>query len=180
MEEEDPYREQRRIGLGMQLMAWIVIIALLTWYFQGVFERQRNPNQNVHTSITDAGIREVVLERNRQGHYVTSGEINGHPVVFLIDTGATGVAIPGELASRLGVRRGRPYNTVTANGVARSYAARLNSVSVGDIKLYNIDAAITPGMQMEEVLLGMSFLQHIEFTQRNNTLTLRQYPLGAG
>ncbi|MEL7046519.1 MAG: TIGR02281 family clan AA aspartic protease [Pseudomonadota bacterium] len=172
----DPQQEQRRFGTGMQVLAWISVLALLTLYFGDVLERQRNPNRNVATAMGDGGAREVELRRNRLGHYVSSGTINGEPVVFLLDTGATGVAIPSALAERLSLPRGRPFITNTANGRARSYQTRLGEVAIGDIRLSNVDASITPGLAMNEVLLGMSFLKHIEFTQRGNTLTLRQYP----
>jgi aspartyl protease family protein len=175
---EDPVREQRRMGLGMQVMAWLVVIVLLTYYFSGVIERQHNPNTSVATRIDDSGVREVVLERNRQGHYIANGRINGEEVTFLLDTGATGVAIPATVARDLDIPRGRAFTTRTANGNTTSYATRLERVSLGDIELYNVEASITPGLQMNEVLLGMSFLRHIEFTQRGSTLTLRQYPGG--
>lgn len=164
------------MGFGMQVMAWIALLALLTLHFGDVLERQRNPNRSVSTAIGDDGIREVVLRRNRMGHYVTTGAINGEPVVFLLDTGATGVAIPAHIAERLDLPRGRSFITNTANGQSRSYQTRLREVGIGDIRLGNVDAAIAPGLQMGEVLLGMSFLKYIEFTQRGNTLTLRQYP----
>lgn len=176
---DDPIREQKRLGLGMQVMAWLVVLALLTYYFTGVIEQRHNPNTSVATGITQDGVREVELERNRQGHYVASGEINGKPVVFLLDTGATGIAIPADIAAELGIPRGRPFTTRTANGNTTSYATRLASVSIGNIELTNVEAGITPGLQMREILLGMSFLRHIEFTQRGSTLTLRQYPQGA-
>jgi aspartyl protease family protein len=175
----DPEREQRRFGTGMQVLAWISLLALLTLYFGNVLERQRNPNQSVATAVDGDGVREVQLQRNRMGHYVTSGTINGEPVVFLLDTGATGVAIPETVAQRLDLPRGRAFMTNTANGSARSYQTRIGEVAIGDIRLNNVDAAITPGLAMNEVLLGMSFLKYIEFTQRGNTLTLRQYPRGA-
>ena len=175
----DPEREQRRFGTGMQILTWISLLALLTFYFGDVLERQRNPNRAVATAIDGSGIREVQLQRNRMGHYVASGTINGEPVVFLLDTGATGVAIPEAVAQRLDLPRGRAFLTNTANGSARSYQTRIGEVAIGDIRLNNVDAAITPGLAMNEVLLGMSFLKYIEFTQRGNTLTLRQYPRGA-
>ena len=162
----------------MQVLAWVSLLALLTLYFGDVLDRQRNPNRDVATAVGDGGVREVRLKRNRMGHYVTSGTINGEPVVFLLDTGATGVAIPERLARRLALPRGRAFLTSTANGTTRSYQTRLQEVAIGDIRLDNVDAAITPGLQMDEVLLGMSFLKYIEFTQRGNTLTLRQYPTG--
>jgi aspartyl protease family protein len=110
------------------------------------------------------------------GHYVSTGTINGKEVVFLLDTGATGVAIPAPLAEQLALTRGRAVMTNTANGATRSYITSLQEVSIGDIRLQGVEATITPGLQMREVLLGMSFLKYIEFTQRGSTLTLRQYP----
>ena len=172
----DPNREQRRFGTGMQVLAWVSLLALLMLYFGDVLERQRNPNRSIATAVDERGVREVRLERNRMGHYVTSGTINGEPVVFLLDTGATGVAIPEAVARRLALPRGRAFMTNTANGSARSYQTRIGEVAIGDIRLNNVDASITPGLTMNEVLLGMSFLKYIEFTQRGNTLTLRQYP----
>jgi len=160
----------------MQVLAWLAVMALLTLYFGDVLERQRNPNRDVSTAVSGEGVREVKLRRNRMGHYVTSGTINGEEVVFLLDTGATGVAVPAAVAEQLSLPRGRAIATRTANGSARSYLTRLNEVAIGDIRLSNVEATIAPGLQMREVLLGMSFLKYIEFTQRGNTLTLRQYP----
>lgn len=172
----DPLKQQKRMGTGMAILAWIAILALLSLYFGDVLERQANPNRSVQSQVIDGGVREVVLKRNRAGHYVTNGFINGQEVVFLLDTGATGVAIPAALAERLSLPRGRRVMTSTANGNAYAYQTRLASVAVGDIELAGVEAAISPGLNMGEVLLGMSFLKHIEFSQRGNTLTLRQYP----
>ena len=172
--QEHEIKEQKRIGMAMQALAWLVLIVLGVFFFGDLLDKQHNPNQSLQTRYGD-GIKEVVLQRNKYGHYVTSGEINGQPVTFLLDTGATGVAIPGAVASRLGLRRGQAFVTRTANGTTTSYAARLGHVSVGGIALQDVQAGITPGLQTDEVLLGMSFLKHIEFTQRGDTLVLRQY-----
>lgn len=172
--QEHEIREQKRIGMAMQALAWLVLIVLGVFFFGDVLDRQYNPNQSLQTSYGD-GAKEVVLQRNKYGHYVTSGEINGQPVTFMLDTGATGVAIPAKVARQLGLRRGQAFATQTANGMSTSYAARLEHVSVGGITLEDVQAGITPGLQTEQVLLGMSFLKHIEFTQRGDTLILRQY-----
>jgi aspartyl protease family protein len=166
--------EQRRMGLTMHILAWAVLIGLGVMFFGDVLERQYNPNRSLVTR-EEADRREVVLQRNRLGHYVASGRINGHPVTFLLDTGATGVAIPTQVAQRLALRRGQPIATRTANGVATSYATSLDTVSVGDIELAGVGATIAPGLSGDEVLLGMTFLKQIEFTQRGDTLILRQY-----
>jgi len=163
------------MGTVMTILAWVVFMGLLGFYFKDVLEKQQNPNQALNTRYTEEGIREVTLLRNKFGHYVTSGQINGRAVIFMLDTGATGVAIPERIAKRLGLRRGRAFAVNTANGTATSYATRLDSVSVGEISIRNVEAGIVPGLEGEEILLGMSFLRHIEFTQRGNTLVLKQY-----
>ena len=113
------------MGLGMMVMAWVVLLGLGALFFGDVLERQFNPNQSLETRVGAEGAREVVLQRNRFGHYVTSGTINGQPVTFMLDTGATGVAVPLDVAQRLRLQRGRPYPTQTANGVVTSYATTL-------------------------------------------------------
>ncbi len=174
MNRRDEIREQKKMGTAMQALAWIVLLGLGVAWFGDVLEEQRNPNQSLQTQVREGGIREVVLKRNKFGHYVTSGKINGKPVTFMLDTGATGVAIGQATATALGLERGRAFPTRTANGVSTSYAVNLDRVSVGGIELNDVAAGISPGLGTEEVLLGMSFLKHIEFTQRGDTLILRQ------
>ena len=175
MNSQDPISEQKRMGMGMMIMAWVVLLGLGIVFFGDVLEKQFNPNQRLDTQYSEEGIREVVLQRNRLGHYVTSGTINGRPVTFMLDTGATGVAIPEAIARKLEIPRGRPYRTQTANGVSTSYAAMLDSVAVGEIELHVVPAVIAAGLAMDQLLLGMTFLKHIEFTQRGDTLILKQY-----
>ncbi|WP_116368128.1 retropepsin-like aspartic protease family protein [Parahaliea mediterranea] len=172
-------RQQKRMGLVMQALAWIVLMALLGAWFSGLLERQQNPNRPVNSQVIEGGVREVILKRNRQGHYVTSGRINGEAVVFMLDTGATGIAIPESVAEQLRLQPGQRLTTQTANGLATAFATRVDRVSVGDIALEDMPAAIVPGLGSGQVLLGMSFLKHLEFTQRGDTLTLRQYPPGS-
>ena len=174
MSKQDHIQEQKRMGTAMQALAWLVLLALGVFFFSDYLDKQYNPNQSLQTRYTDDGIREVVLQRNKFGHYVTDGQINGRPVTFMLDTGATGVAISEAMASYLGLERGRAFPTQTANGMSTSYAVTLDQVNVGAIELSDVPAGITPGLQTEEILLGMSFLKHIEFTQRGDTLTLRQ------
>lgn len=171
----NPEREQKRLGTGMFLLAWIAFMVLLGALFNDMLQEQRNPNQTLTTTIS-GGVREVVLKRNRFGHYVTSGKINGSDVVFMLDTGATTIAIPGKVAADLDLTVGQRFRTQTANGAAEAFATTLDSVSVGDIRLDGVAAAVSPGLNTREVLLGMSFLQEIEFTQRGDTLILRQFP----
>jgi aspartyl protease family protein len=171
---QDPQQYSHKIGKGMIWLAWIGILGLLTLVFSDYLERQYNPNREAVSRITETGAREVVLERNRDGHYIATGQINGEPVVFLLDTGATLVSVPEALATRLGLERGAGFAAATANGTVTVYGTRLDSVSLGDIEVRDVRASINPGMRGNEVLLGMSFMKDLELVQRNGTLTLRQ------
>jgi aspartyl protease family protein len=162
--------------MGMIAAAWLVLLLLLAVLFGDRLQELRNPNQQVQSTVLTGGVREVTLRRNRAGHYVATGLINGKPVEFLLDTGATTVSVPEGLARHLGLSRGPPMRAATANGVITTYATRLGSVTLGDIEVGNVGADINPHMGGNAVLLGMSFLKNLEFTQRGNTLTLRQYP----
>ena len=128
----------------------------------------------MRAGLSADGVREVVLRQNRAGHYVASGGINGQPVTFLLDTGATSVSIPASVAGRLGLKRGAAMRAHTANGTVTTYATRLDEVRLGNISLENVRADINPHMLGDEVLLGMSFLRKLEFTQRDRELTIRQ------
>ncbi|MEH6591878.1 MAG: retropepsin-like aspartic protease [Halioglobus sp.] len=167
--------DSRGMSTTMTALAWIVFMVLVGFYFNELLQKQRNPNQVLQTRYTEENTREVSLVGNKYGHYVTSGQVNGRSVIFMLDTGATGVAIPATIAEKLNIPRGRPVQVQTANGMATSYLTQLDSVSVGDITLYDVDAAIVPGYNSDQILLGMSFLRHIEFTQKGRTLVLKQY-----
>jgi aspartyl protease family protein len=162
-----------KLGKGMLYVAWLLALALLTWGFSGWLEKARNPNQ-YPVSVTRDAAREVRLLRNRYGHYNASGRINGQAVEFMLDTGATDVAVPGRLAGRLGLARGPAIGVQTANGRTTAYATRLNTLQLGEIEMHDVKAQISPSMDGDEVLLGMSVLKHLDFTQQGDTLTLRQ------
>lgn len=165
----------RRFGRGMIVAAWLMVLALLTFTFHTYLERRENPNRNPESRVGEAGVKEVILKRNPSGHYVAGGEINGSRVKFLLDTGATDVAISEALANKLKLRRGAARISRTANGNVRSWSTVLDNVKLGSINLNDVRASILPTMNAGEVLLGMSFLKQLELVQRGNLLTLRQY-----
>jgi len=113
------------------------------------------------------------LQRNRMGHYVARGSINGEPVTFLLDTGATSVALPMKLARRLELPMRLGGMSKTANGLAQTWSTRLDSVSLGGLAARNVRAVVLPNMPGDEVLLGMNYLKRYEMIQRGNRLTLR-------
>ena len=163
-----------RSGRVMLIFAWVAGIGLLTLLFQDQLESRFNPNTKPLVQIGRDGSKEVVLERNAQGHYVADGMINDTPVTFLIDTGATDVAIPEALAERLRLGRQRGGISQTANGPVAVWQTALRQVRLGSIELNDVRAAIVPSMGARDpVLLGMSFLRQLEFSQRDGQLTLR-------
>ncbi len=163
-----------KLGSGMVIAAWIVVLGMATLFFDRFMEREHNPNQKVQFAESN-GAREVILQRNRQGHYVTSGKINDVKVKFLLDTGATDVSIPERIARALRLERGPEIDVTTANGTITVHMTLLRRVQIGNIVLRDVRASINPHMDAEEILLGMSFLKHLEFTQRGDQLILRQF-----
>ncbi len=165
---------QKRLGSGMVTLGWIVAIGLMTMLFSNYLDKQNNPNQNLALNQTNIS-KEVQLQRNRYGHYVANGMINGKPVVFMIDTGATDISIPEKIAQRLKLKAGVKFLADTANGEIDVYATKLERVSLGPIELHNVSANINPYFEGDEILLGMSFLKHLHFSQEGDQLLIRQY-----
>jgi aspartyl protease family protein len=160
----NPHRNAGRI---MAWLASLAMLGMLTVYFNGRID----PNRQ----LVVAPGAELTLKRSASGHYVFPGTINGHPVTFLLDTGATYVAIPARLGYDLGLATGMAQQTITANGVATAYATRVGELAFGPFVLRDLPASLNPGMTDDVVLLGMNVLKQIEFTQRGDTLVLRAF-----
>ena len=162
-----------RLGKLMLLGAWGVGLLIVVLFFQGLIDGARNPNRAPEGEAGPDGTHQVVLLRNRAGHYVANGTINGQPVVFLLDTGATQVALPLDLAKRLGLSLRPGGIGRTANGDVQTWSTRLDEVSLGGLSARRVAATVLPGMEGSDVLLGMSYLKRFELIQRGDTLTLR-------
>lgn len=158
-------------GKVITILFWLLLMASLTLFFNGFIQDRDNPNHALLELETASG--EVVLQRNRAGHYLAPGLINGQPVNFLLDTGATHVSVPAGIAEELGLTKGRRSQVSTANGVISVYQTELETVQLGGIQLQQVRASINPHMPDEVVLLGMSFMKHLDMTQRDGVLTLR-------
>ena len=163
----------KRMGRVLMVLAWCAALFLATRFFGQWEQRQQNPNVVV-SSEQGAGFVEVKLASNNQGHFVASGQINGLPVDFMLDTGATDVAIPGGMAERLKLEKGFAVTLSTASGRAEGYRTRIDRLQLGDIVLRDVRALVVPGLDGNQVLLGMSALNKLEFTQRGGTMLLRQ------
>lgn len=163
----------QRAARVMLFLTWIAAMALATFWFGNWEDERANPNRNPQ-SVHGTDFIEVRLAAGPGGHYLLDGQINGTTLTFLLDTGATAVAVPLELAERLNLNRGAPIQIRTANGTVTGWRTRLGLLQLGDIQLHDVSALITPGMAGEQVLLGMSALKQLEFTQKGGTLVLRQ------
>lgn len=109
--------------------------------------------------------REVQIFRDAGGMYLVTGSINGHVIEFLVDTGASEVAMNAAQARRLGLNfryEGEPRRVQTANGLANAYLLTLKAVRVGDIEVKNVRAFVIDGEYPVKVLLGMSFLERVD------------------
>lgn len=113
----------------------------------------------------------VILQRRLDSHFSAEGQINGQPVHFLVDTGATDVAIAEEVARSLGLEFGPQINVMTAAGPVSGWVTRLDSVTLGVLTVKNVRGTITPGLG-DECLLGMSFLSNFSIVQEGDTLVI--------
>lgn len=131
----------------------------------------------VMAGFQPAGRASVLLFAAPGGHFFADGFINGQPVRFLVDTGATMIALSGDQAKRLGIdyrRRGQPGHASTANGVVRVYSLNLDKVEIGPITAYNVEAGVVEGGYPREALLGMSFLGRLNMKREGEQLELSQ------
>lgn len=123
----------------------------------------------------DADSQRIVLQAVSNGHFLTQGQINGGSVRFMVDTGASFVAIGVADAERLGVnlRTAQPAVMGTANGATQAWRVKLNSVRVGDVTVHEVDAVVMPA-PMPYALLGNSFLTRFQMTRTNDQLVLQR------
>lgn len=152
------------------ILTWVVMLGALWFLFDIVLDRHQNPNRNLSIQ---PGSGELVIRSNRAGHYLLPGTINGERVTFLLDTGATQVSVPAHLQGRLGLTPGNTMRSMTANGTVTVHATNINELVIGPFIFQNVSGHLNPGFQGDEILLGMSVLRQLEFTQSGGTLTLR-------
>jgi aspartyl protease family protein len=124
-------------------------------------------------SSAGAAAQSVTLSAGAGGHFMADGQINGGAVRFLVDTGATTVALPASEANRLRIdyKSGRRGTTQTAGGPTAMYIVKLDSIRIGNIELQNIDAMVIE-QGLEVPLLGNTFLNRMEMRREGQTMTL--------
>lgn len=127
------------------------------------------------SSGNEARGRRVVLKADSRGHFIESGLINGKTMQYMVDTGASAVAIGRADAERMGLpyRQGTPVMMRTANGDAQGWRLRLDSVRIGDVEVYGVDAVVAP-LPMPYVLLGNSLLTQFHMTRQGTEMVLEK------
>lgn len=118
---------------------------------------------------------QLSISRGVGNHYWIAGSIDGHPVQFLVDTGATSVAMNEGQARMLGIDyrvKGRAMIASTAGGNVKAWQIKLDSVKVGALEVLGVEAAVLEGDSPTEVLLGMSFLSRVRWREDNGVLQL--------
>lgn len=113
--QSDRHNQPPNMSKGVWVIIWIVVLLLLIKFFDGQISKRDKIVQH------NEGPSTVVLKRSRNGHYFAKGFINDSPVTFLLDTGATSVAIPQKVADRLGLQKGYQHYVNTANGQSAAY-----------------------------------------------------------
>lgn len=164
----------KRTGKFMFGIVWILIILFLYFLSDSWLAKKKNPNQMPHSMIHPNGRKEVHLKQSLNKTYLLNGTINQLPVTFMIDTGASTVAIPTDLARKLNLPRGHSVIVQTASGTMSGYTSQVNEITLGNIILHNIKVVVSSYAQPHIILLGMSALKHLDFEKRNTVLILKQ------
>jgi aspartyl protease family protein len=129
--------------------------------------------QHYRAAAATSDRQSVTLAADSSGHFVTEGAVNGNPVRFLVDTGATMVALPASEAQRLGIdyRKGQRGFTNTAGGLVPVYRVRFDTVKLGSIELAGVEGIVIE-QGLDIALLGMSFLNRVEMKRDGQTMML--------
>ncbi|MDJ0882347.1 MAG: retropepsin-like aspartic protease [Gammaproteobacteria bacterium] len=133
-------------------------------------------NQSIQHGFKKAEKNKLTVYPDRMGMFSLSGKINGQPTFFLLDTGATSIAISEVEADRLGIayESGRKGKVQTASEVVPVWNIKLDNVKVGDISVSQVDAVVLKGNNPRTALLGMSFLKHINLQRNGTSMVLEQ------
>ena len=158
---------EKRPGKFMFISAWVFLLIGLTFFFNSMLAKKENPNVTF-----EYGQNRVVLKPNDRGHYVFTGQINNTNTVFLVDTGATYVSVPLNIAEDTGMQKGQEITLNTANGIGRGWRSRIDLLQIGSISIQDVPAVITEGLTTDQALLGMSALKAIRFSTLDGNLVI--------
>ncbi len=143
--------------------------------FNGV-QKKYLLGSHIGSNCTPPPEQPVVSLWPTNGMYLTPGSVNGYSVDFLVDTGASAIAINAATAKRLGLDyiNNSPVGVKTASGVTHAYPIKLDEVQVGDIKLFNVQAMVIDGPEPSRALLGMTFLGQLDMQRSGERMDLKK------
>lgn len=167
-QQHNPHKSYGRV---MLYIFW----ALVLGFAYLIFDWQDQEARKTEAYRTKTGAVELHIPLTKENTYEVNGKINSTKVHFLIDTGATSIAIPGEVADTTDLQRGMPVKIETAGGVTTAYLTKIETLYIGeDIILKDVNATINPSMPGKLILLGMGALKQLHFMHTKNKLILRQ------
>ncbi|MBP9722808.1 MAG: retroviral-like aspartic protease family protein [Gammaproteobacteria bacterium] len=165
---------EKKLGKKMLIIAWLIFLGFLVLLFRW-YAMKTNGAYNTVTYQKPNGGYEMVVPLTDGSRYEVIGQVNEYETHFLIDTGATSIAVPQSVAEKAGLAQGMPIDIMTAGGRTKAYLTKIKKLTIGtNIVLQNINATINPDMPGDTVLLGMGALKQLTIKQSNNTLTLIQ------
>lgn len=151
------------------LVLWLVLFGAMYWFL----DAKMQPQVATVTSL-DMARGEVIIPRSRDGHYYVGGAINGRPLTFMVDTGASTVVVSADLAAKIGLARGVPTSFKTAGGMVWGETVPDQTVMAGGIQLTGLRVGVVMQMdQRDSALLGQNFLRHIDVSQSGDQMVLR-------
>lgn len=153
-------------------VTFALLMGALYWALGGMLDRRHQPNDHIEAGV--GGPQRIELAASPGGQYIVPGTINGHEVNFLVDTGATHVAVPASIAEDLALERGAETRVVTAGGSRRAWYTTIDRIAIGGIERRNVRGSINPSMPGDYVLLGMTFLRDLELRQQGDRLILER------
>jgi clan AA aspartic protease (TIGR02281 family) len=156
---------------------FIFLFLLLFLFSSLVFLNNPSPIDTslCQSKVNEDGTKEVIFEKEPNSkHFTCRGYINGQEVKFIFDTGADYVTIPEKYQAFLGLRKRGTSSAETAGGRVLVYPTVIRNITIGHISIAYVPGFISTGMEIDAVLLGMSFLEKVEFHSGNNQVILRQ------
>jgi len=162
---------------GLALVASIVV-PRYSQHMQGAPDAETGRPSAANSAVTDDNSRSVVISRDDRGHFQVKGRIDGRQMDFMVDTGATVIALTESDAARLDIHPSQnEFSTQvrTANGMVRAAPVSLDMVEVGDIIVRDVSAVVLPDKALSGNLLGLSFLSRLRrFEYAEGKLVLEQ------
>jgi aspartyl protease family protein len=169
-------------------MRQIIVIAGLVLALGTLFARYADnklasvpdpaPAAMAASAVAPSAARTVIIPRDSRGHFAVNAQIDGRRIEFMVDTGASVIALTESDAMRLGLHpMPRDFTAMvkTANGTVRAARTQLDRVEIDDITVHNVDALIVPDQSLGENLLGLSFLSRLHrFEYSEGRLVLEQ------